>query len=121
MTRRSYRPEKIIKKLREVEALLNGHCTVGEAAGKIGVTEQTYYRWRRQYGDIRIEQFSLFLPYRFQTQIQPVSQSKSGTQSGRERVTNTNHPGVVPIWLQFYTQSGESFQQNAKGFNCDTA
>ena len=56
MTRRSYRPEQIIKKLREVEVLLSQGSTVGEAARKIEVTEQTYYRWRREYGGMRIEQ-----------------------------------------------------------------
>ncbi len=56
MTRRSYRPEQIIKKLWEAEVLLCQGLTIGEAARKIGVTEQTYYRWRREYGGMRIEQ-----------------------------------------------------------------
>ncbi len=56
MARRSYRPEQIIKKLREAEVLLCQGSTIGKAARKIGVTEQTYYRWRREYGGMRIEQ-----------------------------------------------------------------
>ncbi len=56
MARRSYTPERIINKLREVEILLSQGSAVGEAARKIGVTEQTYYRWRREYGGMRIEQ-----------------------------------------------------------------
>jgi len=56
MARRSYRPEQIIKKLREAEVLLSQGVAVGEAARKIGMTEQTYYRWRREYGGMRIEQ-----------------------------------------------------------------
>ena len=56
MAKRSYRPEQIIKKLREAEVLLCQGSTVGKAARKIGVTEQTYYRWRREYGGMRIEQ-----------------------------------------------------------------
>ncbi len=56
MTRRSYRPEQIIKKLREAEVLLSQGSTVGEAVRKLEVTEQTYYRWRREYGGMRIEQ-----------------------------------------------------------------
>ena len=54
MAKRSYRPEQIIKKLREAEVLLCQGSSVGEAARKIGVTEQTYYRWRREYGGMRI-------------------------------------------------------------------
>ncbi len=56
MTKRSHRPEQIIKKLREAEVLLSQGSTVGEAARKIGVTDMTYYRWRREYGGMRIEQ-----------------------------------------------------------------
>ena len=56
MARRSYAPERIINKLREVEILLSQGSTIGEAARKIGVTDETYYRWRRGYGGMRIEQ-----------------------------------------------------------------
>ena len=56
MVKKGYTPEQIINKLREVEILLNQGATVGEASRKIGVTEQTYYRWRKEYGSMRIEQ-----------------------------------------------------------------
>jgi len=56
MARRNYRPEQIINKMREVEVLLSQGENVGEAARKIGVTDMTYYRWRREYGGMRIEQ-----------------------------------------------------------------
>ena len=56
MVRRSYRLEHIINKLREAEVLLSQGSTVGEAARKIEVTEQTYYRWRREYGGMRIDE-----------------------------------------------------------------
>jgi len=56
MAKRSYSPEQIINKLREAEILLNQGATVGEASRKISVTEQTYYRWRKEYGGLRIEQ-----------------------------------------------------------------
>ena len=56
MFRKTYLPEQIINKLREAEILLNQGATIAEASRKIGVTEQTYYRWRREYGGMRIEQ-----------------------------------------------------------------
>jgi putative transposase len=56
MVKKSYSPEQVINKLREAEILLNQGATVGEASRKIGVTEQTYYRWRREYGGMRVEQ-----------------------------------------------------------------
>jgi transposase-like protein len=54
--RKTYTPEQIINRLREVEILLNQGANVSEASRKIGVTEQTYYRWRKEYGGMRIEQ-----------------------------------------------------------------
>ena len=56
MAKKSHSPEQIINKLREAEILLNQGATVGEASRKIGVTEQTYYRWRKEYGGMRVEQ-----------------------------------------------------------------
>ena len=56
MVRRAFKPEQIINKLREAEVLLSQGSTVGEASRKLGVTEQTYYRWRKEYGGMRVEQ-----------------------------------------------------------------
>ncbi|MBA7617176.1 IS3 family transposase ISDsp2 [subsurface metagenome] len=56
MVRRTYTPEQIINKLREAEIHINQGTSIAEASRKIGVTEQTYYRWRKEYGGLRIEQ-----------------------------------------------------------------
>jgi len=56
MSKNKYSPEHIINKLREAELMVNKGATVREAIKKIGVTEQTYYRWRKQYGGMHIEQ-----------------------------------------------------------------
>ena len=56
MGRRTYTPEQIINKLREVEVFISQGATTAEASRKVGITEQTYYRWRREYGGMRIEQ-----------------------------------------------------------------
>jgi transposase-like protein len=56
MVRRSFAPEQIINKLREAEVLLSQGSTVAQASRKIGLTEQTYYRWRKEYGGMRLEQ-----------------------------------------------------------------
>lgn len=55
-TRKGFTPEQIIGKLREAEVLLSQGSSVGEVSRKIGVTEQTYYRWRKEYGGMRVEQ-----------------------------------------------------------------
>ena len=59
MVRKGFTPEQIIHKLREAEVLLSQGNTVGEASRRIGVTEQTYYRWRKEYGGMRVEQARL--------------------------------------------------------------
>ena len=56
MVKKGYTPEQIINKLREAEVLISQGATAGEASRKIGVTEQTYYRWRKEYGGMRVEQ-----------------------------------------------------------------
>ncbi len=56
MVKKGYTPEQIINKLREAEIQINQGITIGEASRKLGVTEQTYYRWRKEYGGMRIEQ-----------------------------------------------------------------
>ena len=44
------KPEEIVSKLRQVEVLKGQGATIAEAVGQIGVTQQTFYRWRKQYG-----------------------------------------------------------------------
>ena len=56
MVRKGFTAEQIINRLREVELLVSRGSTIGTASKKIGVTEQTYYRWRKEYGGMRIEQ-----------------------------------------------------------------
>ena len=56
MVRKGYTPEQIISKLREAEVLLSQGATIAEASKKVNITEQTYYRWRKEYGGMRIEQ-----------------------------------------------------------------
>jgi transposase-like protein len=56
MVRKNFTPEQIINKLREAEIHINQGISISEASRKIGVTEQTYYRWRKEYGGLRIEQ-----------------------------------------------------------------
>ena len=56
MVRKGYTAEQIINKLRETEILLSQAATINEASKKIGVSEYTYYRWRKEYGGMRVDQ-----------------------------------------------------------------
>jgi len=56
MSRKCRTPEEIINKLREAEVGLARGMTVPEVSKKLGVTEQTYYRWRKEYGGLGRDQ-----------------------------------------------------------------
>jgi putative transposase len=56
MARKREKPEDIVTKLRQVEVLQGQGMSVAEAVRQIGVTQQTLYRWRRQYGGMTRDQ-----------------------------------------------------------------
>ena len=56
MSRKRFTPEQIITILREEEVLLSQGAQVSEVWRKLGVSEQTYYRWRKEYGGMRVDQ-----------------------------------------------------------------
>lgn len=55
MKRRQHTPEQIIRKLREAERMLGEGRTVAEATKALAVSEQTFYRWRNQYGGMKAD------------------------------------------------------------------
>jgi putative transposase len=56
MPRKANTPEQIINKLRQAEVMLSQGATVPEICRKIEVIDQTYYRWRKEYGGMKLEQ-----------------------------------------------------------------
>ena len=56
MPRKRYKPEEIVTKLRQVDVLLSQGSSVADAIRQIGVSEVTYYRWRQEFGGLKIEQ-----------------------------------------------------------------
>ncbi len=56
MPRKRFSPEQIISKLREAEVLLAQGKTTAEVSRSLGVTEHTYYRWRKEYGGMGSQQ-----------------------------------------------------------------
>lgn len=56
MARKKYTAEQIIKNLREAEIHLSKGESIGQVVRKLGITEQTYYRWRGEYGGMQVEQ-----------------------------------------------------------------
>jgi transposase-like protein len=56
MAKKGFTPEQIINKLREAEAMLSQGSTLSVILRKIGVSDATYYRWRKEYGGMRVDQ-----------------------------------------------------------------
>ena len=56
MSKKRHTVQEIIPSLREAEVLLAQGVTVGEVCKKLAVTQQTYYRWRKEYGSLRVDQ-----------------------------------------------------------------
>ena len=56
MVRKSYTPEQIINKLREAEILISQGAALAVMLKKVGVSDCTYYRWRREFGGLRVDQ-----------------------------------------------------------------
>ena len=56
MVKKEYTPEQIINKLREAEILLSQGETIAVISKKLGVSTHTYYRWRNEYGGLRVDQ-----------------------------------------------------------------
>lgn len=56
MARKKHTAEEIINKLREAEVAISQGLSVAEASRRLGVTQQTLYRWRTEYGGLRVDQ-----------------------------------------------------------------
>jgi putative transposase len=55
-TGKRYTAEQIVNKLREAEVELSKRQTIPAVAKKLGITDQTYYRWRKEYGGLKVDQ-----------------------------------------------------------------
>jgi transposase-like protein len=60
MSKKRISVEQIIMKLREVEVLSNQGQSIGLSCRSIGVSEQTFYRWRKEYGGLKVDQAKKF-------------------------------------------------------------
>ena len=56
MPKKTFTPEQIVAKLRQVEVLMSQGKTVPLACKEAGIVDQTYYRWRKEYGGLQLEQ-----------------------------------------------------------------
>ena len=92
MARRIHTSEQIIHKLREAEVLLAQGQSVQQAARQIEVTEQTYYRWRKEYGGLRVNQAKRREVVQHLCTTLEISQRRACTVLGVPRSTHQYRP-----------------------------
>ena len=56
MARKKHAPEQIVALLRQIEVAIANHKPTPQACREAGITEQSYYRWRREYGGLKLDQ-----------------------------------------------------------------
>jgi putative transposase len=56
MPNQRYKPEQIVNLLRKIEVEIANGKTTPQAAREVGITEQTYYRWRKEFGGLKLDQ-----------------------------------------------------------------
>jgi putative transposase len=56
MSKKKYTPEQVVSMLREAEIQLGKGQSIAEVCRGLGITDQTYYRWRKEYGGLRVDQ-----------------------------------------------------------------
>jgi len=59
MKRKIHSPEQIVKKLRQADAVISSGGTVEQACKQLGISDATYYNWRKQYGQMKLDQVKL--------------------------------------------------------------
>ena len=91
MPRKRHSPEQILRKLREVEVALAKGEMIARAVGQVAVTELTYYRWRREYGGLSIDQTD---PVR-----SPVGRQQQRSSSvGDVTIQSVQHARLLPLF-----------------------
>jgi hypothetical protein len=94
MARNRHTSEQIIGKLREAEVELAKGTPVAQACKKIGVTEQTYYRWRKEYGGLKVDQAKRLKALELENARLKWWPRRSWTRrSSRRRPRETSEPG----------------------------
>ncbi len=56
MPKKTYVPEQTVTKLREIEVLTNQGTSIPAACNQAGISDVSYYRWRKEYGDLKLDQ-----------------------------------------------------------------
>ena len=95
--RKRHSPEQIIRKLREPEAMLAVGKTMGQVVQTLEVSDQTYHRWRNQYGGMKAEEADRLTHERLYTFARVVGFTQSHTRGGysTRRYTREEYGDVV--------------------------
>jgi len=105
MKKKEFTPEQIITMLREAEVLLSQGATAADVVRKLSISEQTYYRWRREYGGMRIEQAKRL------KELEKENTRLKKLVAGLQRLTRLFVTGGIPEYMR--SDNGPEF--TAKG------
>lgn len=83
MPKKTFTPEQIVGKLRQIEVLVSQGKTVPQACKEAGIVEQTFYRWRKEYGGLQVEQAKKL------KELQRENAARSPTSRSRNRFSRT--------------------------------
>ena len=101
MSRKRYKPEQIISMLREADVQLSRGQKVAQICRELGIAEQTYYRWRREYGGLKVSQAKRLKELeRENTRLKRAVAGASRSRKGTGRVAK-NWRRLVVIFLPF--------------------
>ena len=110
MARKRYRPEEIIAKLREAEAPLSQGAKTSAAIKQLGIHEVTYYRWRNEYGGMRVDQMK-----RLKELVKENSRLRKVTRPGfsgrRMPCTRLPQAGLVTTLPKVIGSSGKNYAE----------
>jgi putative transposase len=95
-----YKPEEIVAKLRQVEVLTSQGKSAIDAIRSIGVTDATYYRWRQEYGGLKVDQVKRMKGFeaenaRLRRAVSDLTLEKLVL---KEVASESSEPGAPPVW-----------------------
>ncbi len=101
MPQKKHKPEEIVAKLRQVDVLVSQGQSVAEAVRSIGVTQFTYYRWRKEFGGLKTDQVKRALRYRPCVMLWPagpIATTLSGPMQRSDTKPRWSLPPNSPQW-----------------------
>ncbi len=97
MARKRFSTEQIVAKSREAERLQGQGMTVAQVCRRIGISDQTFFRWRMRYGALKVKEYKLVKPQSEHVTLTPTHHDQPTKNRCRPRARWTNQGGFILI------------------------